>query len=76
MSKRHLILMASVAMVIASCGEKKTEVPEASADSASVAAPVETKKANTEYKPAFEGQTRVAGVKTSAAYDVAVLDSS
>lgn len=31
---------------------------------------VETKKANTDYKPAFEGQTRIAGVKTVTPYKV------
>lgn len=30
--------------------------------------PVETKDANTKYKPAFKGQTRVSGVKTTTAY--------
>ena len=35
--------------------------------------PVETKKGNTNYKPAFEGQTRVAGVKTETAYKVEKL---
>lgn len=35
----------------------------------STLAPVETQKANTNYKPAFEGQTRVAGVKTSTAFE-------
>ena len=32
--------------------------------------PVETKSANTNYKPAFEGQTRIAGVKTTTPYKV------
>ena len=32
--------------------------------------PVETKKANTKYKPAFKGQTRIDGVKTSTPYKV------
>lgn len=32
--------------------------------------PVETKRPNADYKPAFTGQTRVNGVKTSAAYKV------
>ena len=32
-------------------------------------APVETKKANTDYKPAFPGQTRIASVKTKTAYN-------
>jgi glucose/arabinose dehydrogenase len=38
--------------------------------------PVETKPANTNYKPAFEGQTRIAGVKTSAPYEGKILLSS
>jgi glucose/arabinose dehydrogenase len=32
--------------------------------------PVETKKANTNYTPAFKGQTRAAGVKTTTPYKV------
>ena len=32
--------------------------------------PVETQKANTDYKPAFKGQTRIAGVKTITPYKV------
>ncbi len=35
--------------------------------------PVETQKPNTNYKPAFEGQTRVAGVKTATPYQVSIL---
>lgn len=35
--------------------------------------PVETKKANTDYKPAFKGQTRIAGVKTVTSYKVEKL---
>ena len=35
--------------------------------------PVETKKANTDYKPAFKGQTRIAGVKTVTPYKVEKL---
>lgn len=40
--------------------------PETKADSLP---PVETGKANTDYKPAFAGQTRVQGVKTKTAYN-------
>src|SRR5690606_5208063 len=32
-----------------------------------------TKNANTRYQPAFEGQTRIAGIKTSTPYQVDVL---
>lgn len=35
--------------------------------------PVETNPANTTYKPAFEGQTRTAGMKTAAELDIKVL---
>ncbi|HYE54333.1 MAG TPA: PQQ-dependent sugar dehydrogenase [Chitinophagaceae bacterium] len=35
--------------------------------------PVETKAPNTNYKPAFAGQTRVAGVKTKAVYEARVI---
>ena len=38
--------------------------------------PVETKKPNSEYKPAFPGQTRAPGVKTQTPLSVAVLNSS
>jgi glucose/arabinose dehydrogenase len=37
------------------------------------AAPVENGKANTDYKPAFKGQTRIKGVKTSTPYKVEKL---
>jgi glucose/arabinose dehydrogenase len=68
--------MAGLAIVIASCG-KKTETTEASADTVSVASsPVETKKANTDYKPAFEGQTRIAGVASSTEFEYTMLDST
>lgn len=36
-------------------------------------APVETKAANTNYKPAFPGQTRIGGVKTTTPYSVTQL---
>ena len=36
-------------------------------------APVETKKPNSELKPAFAGQTRIAGVQTKTAYEGKML---
>jgi len=35
--------------------------------------PVETNKGNAEYKPAFEGQTRIVGVKTSTPFESKVI---
>lgn len=77
MNKRYLILIAAAAVLMASC-DQKTDQSETSADSESVASlpPVETKEGNTNYKPAFEGQTRVAGVKTTTPYEVTILDST
>ncbi len=36
---------------------------------------VETKNPNTDYKPAFAGQTRIGGVKTSTPYEATVITS-
>ena len=38
--------------------------------------PVETRSPNTNYKPAFSGQTRIGGVKTSTAYEGKIINSS
>jgi glucose/arabinose dehydrogenase len=35
--------------------------------------PVETQQPNTNYKPAFKGQTRIAGVKTTTPYEVTII---
>jgi aldose sugar dehydrogenase len=37
--------------------------------------PVETKAPNTDYKPAFAGQTRIGGVKTTTPYEGSVISS-
>jgi glucose/arabinose dehydrogenase len=37
-------------------------------------APVETKKPNSDYKPAFTGQTRIAGLQTKASYAATVIN--
>ena len=72
-------IIASIAVVLFSFGcsgndnpaEKITPTegaPTATTSSDTTKAPVETKKPNTNYKPAHSGQTRVAGVKTTTAY--------
>jgi aldose sugar dehydrogenase len=76
MNKRLSILIAGTVILFASCG-KKTEKTEVPADSTAAAlAPVETKKGNSDYKPAFAGQTRIGAVKSTTAYDVTILDST
>jgi glucose/arabinose dehydrogenase len=44
--------------------------------SAAANAPVETKPANTNYKPAFAGQTRIAGVKTKTPLSFTLLNKT
>lgn len=66
---------------LVSCGQSPTSNTTDSTSTAgtspdSAVAPVETKAANTDYKPAFAGQTRIGGVKTVTAYEYKVLDSS
>jgi aldose sugar dehydrogenase len=76
MNIRLSLLIAGTTVLLASCGQK-AEKTEAPADTTAAALPpVETKKGNADYKPAFEGQTRIGAVKSVTAYDVTVLDSS
>lgn len=69
--KKLLLLSGILASVYSfGCGNhnstnSENHLPEADT---SKYPPVESKKANTDYKPAFTGQTRVNGVKTTSAY--------
>jgi glucose/arabinose dehydrogenase len=58
-------------MAISCSSSSRKEVAVTHSDS--TLKPVETKPANSDYKPAFAGQTRIAGVKTTAAYKGTVL---
>lgn len=51
----------------------ETPITETPTDSAAVLPPVETEPPNASYKPAFEGQTRINGVKTETPYEVQVI---
>ena len=53
-----------------SCANKTTNIVGNDNKDTSHLPPVETKKANSNYKPAFSGQTRIAGVKTTTPYKV------
>lgn len=76
------IMVLALFFASASCEEQKdsqkeenVETPIAQEPQAGTLPPVETQKANTNYTPAFEGQTRIAGVKTETPYEVTVLSS-
>jgi len=68
MFKKSMIVVSALSVVFVNCGSQ-----DSSGQSAKPGAPVETKEANTKYKPAFEGQTRIKGVKTSTPYTFNVI---
>jgi len=70
------VICIGSALALSSCGQGPTKSAAAEQSADSSAAPVETKKANTDYQPAFAGQTRIAGVKTVTPYDYKVLDTT
>ena len=51
----------------------ESPITEEPTDSTSVLPPVETESPNVDYKPAFEGQTRINGVKTETPYKVEIV---
>jgi glucose/arabinose dehydrogenase len=73
---RTLPAMLTFAIMLCACKNNKGSVePPASRDTSS-AAPVETKAPNSNYKPAFAGQTRAPGVHTKTALSVTVINTA
>jgi glucose/arabinose dehydrogenase len=64
------LFVIAVLIFTTGCAGNDTSSTNGSNSDSSWLAPVETKKANTNYNPAFKGQTRVAGVKTVTPYKV------
>ena len=69
-----IVLVSCTCFLYAACGSQTPNNSNNTAPEASSTA-VETKKPNTDYKPAFEGQTRIAGVKTTAPYEGKVISA-
>lgn len=67
-------IATSFAVAVTSCGSTGTDNQQASTptDTARLA-PVETKAPNSTYPSAFEGQTRIGGVKTTTPYEGKIL---
>lgn len=79
----NLILLACLSLLFASssCEERETktdttETAQPQEPEAGTLPPVETQKPNTDYKPAFEGQTRIGGLKTETPYEAKVIASN
>src|SRR5690554_502974 len=72
---KPFFIAALVATVSMSCNSAGSSTDQTVQDTTAIP-PVETTDANTDYKPAFEGQTRIAGVTTSTPYESTVVTSS
>lgn len=78
--KALILGMAAMASISACSNSSGTADSDNSSPSNAAAdttknAPVQTGEANTNYKPAFPGQTRAPGVKTKAALNVTMINS-
>jgi glucose/arabinose dehydrogenase len=78
---KQLFVSLCGSLLLLSCGSGSTTNAEASSSSQGNATdsstrPVETNPPNTNYKPAFAGQTRIAGIKTATPYEAKVLTAS
>lgn len=73
---KHLQITAFLILAFfflsASCDERKENAQQPPSDPLP---PVETQQPNTSYSPAFEGQTRIAGVRTTTPYAATIIAS-
>lgn len=72
---RYTVFFIGISILLLSCTGNKDKAPDIPTPGTAIA-PVETNPANTDYKPAFAGQTRVNGLKTAAVYKATVITSS
>lgn len=76
MNKIAFMLATGITLIASACSSQtSTTTPTVTPGGDTILAPVETKSPNTNYKPAFAGQTRIAGVKTKTAYEGKVIGS-
>ncbi|HEU4471441.1 MAG TPA: PQQ-dependent sugar dehydrogenase, partial [Flavisolibacter sp.] len=77
MCRTAIFILSGAALLLSSCGANTTNgnVPVAGGQDSTLP-PVETKRPNTDYKPAFTGQTRVGGIRTAAAYEGRVVTNA
>ena len=75
LSIKTLSLLSAILLVSCSGNSKTTVAAQETSVNGTLANPETADKNSPEYQPAFEGQTRVQGVKTSTAYNVEVINS-
>ena len=75
LSIKTLSLLSAILLVSCSGNSKTTVAAQETSVNGILPNPETADKNSPEYQPAFEGQTRVQGVKTSTAYNVEVINS-
>lgn len=71
---KNIVPALLAAALVTACGNKKTETKIVeNQPSTETKAPVETESPNSDLKPAFAGQTRIAGVTTKTPYETKML---
>jgi aldose sugar dehydrogenase len=74
MINRFIISVSFISSICLSCGTNTPASSNSNTNSPdSTLPPVETRSPNTNYKPAFAGQTRIGGVRTQTAYEGTVV---
>ena len=64
------LLIILVSFYLPACSNNNENTAKNNGDTSSLPA-VETEKPNSNYKPAFTGETRISGVKTTTPYEIA-----
>lgn len=72
MNTKIILIVAYFGFMLNACGSNPTGKNEDQNSDSSVVS-VETKKPNSDFRPAFTGQTRIKAIKTSVSYEAAKL---
>jgi glucose/arabinose dehydrogenase len=70
--KNYLLILAAMSAIVFSCSDDD----DGDGNGNQTGPPVETLPANTDYEPAFEGQTRIDGVITTTDYESRIVTSN
>jgi aldose sugar dehydrogenase len=76
MFKIAMLVVASTPVFFAFCNTSSSNQEARSSTTDTTYPAVETRPPNTNFKPAFAGQTRIGGVKTTTPYDAKVITSA
>jgi glucose/arabinose dehydrogenase len=70
-----IAILSAALFGLLSCSNDKND-KDSDTNPGTITSPVETNPANTAYKPAFSGQTRINGVKTNTSYEAKAITTT